>query len=112
MNPYRNKPLFLLFLSLILIVAAGAQTTGTLSGTVFSSAGAPMSSAAVTVTPVAGGASQRVLTSNDGTFTIVGLPPGTYRVDVEAGGFKRSSIQNIEMVAGNPAQIRVELQQG
>ena len=112
MNPYRNAYLYLTFLSLVLILAAGAQTTGTFSGTVNNSAGAPVSGAAVTVTPVAGGASQRVLTSGDGTFTIVGLPPGTYRVDVEVAGYKRSSVQNVELAPGGPAQIRVELQQG
>jgi len=112
MNQYRNNFLCLLFLSVVLILPAGAETTGTLSGTVFNSAAAPMPGAAVTVTPVAGGASQRVLTSSDGTFTIVGLPPGTYRVDVEAGGYKRSSIQNVEMAAGSPAQIKIDLQQG
>jgi hypothetical protein len=104
---------FLLFTApLILILALGAQTSGTLSGTVNNAQGAAVPNAAVTVTPVAGGASQRVLTGTDGVFTITNLPPGTYRVDIEYSGYKRSSVQNIELVTGSPAQLRVELQQG
>jgi len=104
---------FLAVLSFVFVLAAGAQTTGTLSGTVTDGTGAPSPGAAVTVTPVGGGASQRVLTGSDGTFSIVGLPPGSYRVDVEIAGFKRSSVQNIELVTGSaPAQIRVVLQSG
>src|SRR5438270_13214234 len=97
---------------LVLILGLEAQTTGTLTGTVNSSAGAPVANAAVTVTPVSGGTSQRVLTGPDGTFTISGLPPGSYRVDIEYSGYKRSSVQNLELTTGTAAGIRNDLQQG
>jgi len=91
---------------------SSAQTTGTLTGTITNATGASVPTAAITVTPISGGAPQRVVAGPDGTFTITGLPPGAYRVDVEFSGYKRSSIQTIDLVAGNSAQIRVELQQG
>jgi len=48
----------------------------------------------------------------DGTFVISGLPPGTYRVDVEYTGYKRSAVQNVELVAGGPVNILVEMERG
>ena len=112
MNLSRISFLLLFTLTFVLIPNLEAQTTGTLSGTVNNSAGAAVPSAAVTVTLVSGGAPQRVITGSDGTFTIVNLPPGTYRVDVEYSGYKRSSIQNVDLSTGGAAQIKVELQQG
>ena len=112
MNISRITLLLLLALTLVLIPNLEAQTTGTLSGTVNNAAGAAVPNAAVTVTPSAGGAPQRVIAASDGTFTIINLPPGTYRIDVEYSGYKRSSIQSVELSTGAPAQIRVELQAG
>src|SRR6266404_6152256 len=111
MNISRFHTLFFL-VPLILIFGLGAQTTVTLTGTVNSQGGGPVAGAAVTITPVAGGAPQRVLTGADGTFNITGLPPGSYRVDVEFSGYKRSSIQNLELTAANVSGIRVELARG
>src|SRR4051794_33905995 len=86
-----------IMLGCISIFGLSAQSTGTLTGTVNDASGTGVPSAAVTVTPVAGGPSQRVLTGPNGTFSVTGLPPGTYRVEVEFSGFKRSSIQNVEL---------------
>src|SRR5258706_13019656 len=103
---------FFLIFSLVLTLGSGAQTTGTLTGTVTNQAGGPVPNAAVSVTPIAGGAPQKVLTGPDGTFTITGLPPGSYRVDVEDSGYKRSSVQNLDLAVGGPASLRIELEQG
>src|SRR5882724_1097938 len=97
---------------LVLILGLGAQTTGTLTGTVNSAAGTPVPNAAVTVTPISVGASQRVLTGPDGTFTISGLPAGAYRGDIEYSGYKRSSVQNLDLTTAPAANIRVELERG
>jgi len=102
----------LLTLSLVFVLGLGAQTTGTLTGTITNATGAPTPNAAITVTPVNGGASQRVVANSEGAFTITGLPPGAYRVEVESSGYKRASIRTIDLETGNAAQIRVELQQG
>ncbi|HTM49041.1 MAG TPA: TonB-dependent receptor, partial [Bryobacteraceae bacterium] len=111
MNKRRFK--FLIFIApLILIFGLSAQTTGSLSGKVNNSAGAPVANATVTVTPVNGGTPQKVLTGPDGAFVIAGLPPGAYRVEVEYSGYKRSSVQNLDLVTGGPATIQVELEHG
>ena len=99
-------------LPLVLIFGLWAQTTGTLSGTVNNAAGAAVPNATVTVTPAGGGAAQKSLTGQDGRFSISGLPPGSYTVEVEYSGYKRTSVQNIDLSGGNAANIKVELQQG
>src|SRR2546422_7081085 len=111
MNINRFNTLFIV-LPLILIFGLGGQTTVTLTGTVYSQGGGPVASATVTVTPIAGGSSQRILTGPEGTFNISGLPPGSYRVEVENSGFKRSSVQNLELTSGTASGIRVELERG
>jgi Bacterial Ig-like domain (group 1). len=102
----------LFFIPLVLSIGLWAQTTGTLSGTVNNAEGAPVANAAVTVTPAGGGAPQKVTTGNDGKFAITSLTPGAYTVTVEYAGYKRTSVQNIDLAGTRPGDIRVELQHG
>jgi hypothetical protein len=102
--------LFSLFAAWISV--SSAQTNGNLTGKITVRAGDSVPNATVIVTNISSGASQRVLTAPDGTFTIVSLPPGTYRVEVESAGFKRASQQNVELVAGSPAEINIVLESG
>ena len=94
------------------IPAAMAQNTGNLTGKVTDRAGAAVPNATVIVTNSSSSASQRVLTAPDGRFTIMSLPPGLYRVEVESAGFKRSSQQTIELVTGKPADFTIVLEGG
>ena len=102
---------------LCLLVACGsvywAQTTGgSLSGKITTPSGTPVANAAITITNASSNVSQRVLTGPDGAFSITGLAPGSYKLEVESAGFKRTSQQNVELaVAGTPA-INIVLQPG
>jgi hypothetical protein len=53
-----------------------------------------------------------VLTGPDGSFSIAGLAPGTYRVDVETAGFKRSSLQNVQLSTTAPSTVNITLEAG
>jgi len=114
MRTQRTKRIgvYLFLVPFVLIMAAWGQTTGTLSGTVTDASGAAVGNATVTVTPVGGGASQKALTGQDGRFSISALPAGAYTVDVEYAGYKKTSVQNIDLTTGGPSAIRVELQRG
>jgi hypothetical protein len=89
-----------------------AQATGgNFTGTVTTPSGSPVANAAVTITNTSTNVSQRVLTGPDGTFTISGLAPGSYKLEVESAGYKRTTQQNVELAAGGPA-IAITLEPG
>src|SRR5262245_55684187 len=93
----RFTPIIVLLLVVCAPILIAQTTGGTLSGTITSPSGAAVANAAVTVTNTSTNASQRVLTGPDGTFTISGLAPGTYRLEVESAGYKRSSQQSLAL---------------
>jgi hypothetical protein len=88
-----------------------AQTpTGSLSGTVTDVTGASVAGARVTIVSSATLQARHQTTTEDGLFAAAGLPPGRYRVTVEAAGFKRTS-RDVVVEAGtsDSIQMRVEL---
>lgn len=103
---------FLLALILATTMVWGQVVSGTLSGRITTATGEGVSNAAVTITNVDTGVSQRVLTGPDGTFSVAGLPAGTYRVDAEVAGFKRTSMQNVQLVPPTPVTVTITLVPG
>src|ERR1700738_754761 len=86
------------FVPLIFLIAAGVsfgQVRGTLNGKVTAASGGAVPRAAVTITNVATNERHDVVTGQDGNFVIADLPPGSYRISVEASGFKRLSQQDV-----------------
>jgi hypothetical protein len=107
----------LLWVSCVFVFAFGATLWGqsgarTLSGKITSADGTGISNAAVTITNVNNNTSQKVLTAADGTFTISGLAPGTYRLDVETAGYKRTTQQNIILQATGATPVNITLERG
>lgn len=71
--------------------AFGQSVGATLRGQVTAEAG-PASGATVTATNTATGLSRSAQTSANGTYSLAGLPPGEYRIEVAAGGGTSSQI--------------------
>ncbi|HLK49463.1 MAG TPA: TonB-dependent receptor [Bryobacteraceae bacterium] len=94
------------------MLQAQVPSGGTLSGRITNATGSGIPNAAVTVTNVSTNSNQRVLTAPDGTFSVVDLQPGTYRVDVETEGFKRTSQENVQLTAAGPATVNLTLEAG
>lgn len=107
----RFVKLFLCFL-VASVTYVWAQAGGTLSGKITTAAGAAVPNAAVMITNTNTNASQRVLTGPDGSFSVAGLPAGTYRVEVESAGFKRMAQQNIELTATGPVNLTIAMEPG
>jgi hypothetical protein len=42
-------------------------------------------------------------TSDNGSYVFTAVPPGTYRVEVEASGFKKASISQVQALVDTPA---------
>jgi outer membrane receptor protein involved in Fe transport len=79
-----------LSLALFAISAFGqSTTTGSLEGLVTDPNGAAVKGATVTVTSPNLMSSKTATTGDDGRYQIPALPPGTYKVIIEAGGFAK-----------------------
>ncbi len=76
-------------------IALHAQNTGSISGTVVDPATAVMPNANVTLTNQATGATRVVTTNNEGSFVITPLNPASYKLTIEAPGFRVYNQENI-----------------
>ncbi|MDB5686395.1 MAG: hypothetical protein JWR77_984, partial [Rhizorhabdus sp.] len=92
--------------------AFAQETTSSIRGVV-TAEGAPVAGAKVTVTHVPSGTRSNATTGSDGSFTTSGLRVGgPFTVAVMATGYPESSITDIELTAGQPLRLPIELQSG
>ena len=85
--------------------------TADILGTVTDAAGALLPNAKITVVNTDTSEARTTVTSGSGDFFINLLPPGPYRVTVEAPAFKRF-VTNVTLVAGDRARTDAQLQVG
>ncbi|MCY7354235.1 MAG: TonB-dependent receptor [Lysobacter sp.] len=78
------------------------STAATIRGQVSTAAG-PATDASVTATNLATGLKRSVQTGGTGSYSLAGLPPGTYRIDVTAGG--QTSSRNVTLQVGQTATL-------
>jgi hypothetical protein len=103
-----------LLLSLFLCSAAAfAQTgTSTVRGTVMDTQGAGVAGATVTLTNAEKNFSRTQTTSENGTFSFNSVPPGPYRVEAEATGFKKTAVADVRALVDTPVDVDVKLEVG
>ena len=98
--------------SILFVPAARAQVDrATLSGVVKDTGGGVVPGATVVVTNLATNLESQQVTTEAGSYQIVNLIPGRYRIDVELTGFKKSS-QVVTLEVGQRARVDVELAVG
>src|SRR5262249_4739004 len=98
--------------SLLFVPAARAQVDrATLSGVVKDTGGGVVPGATVLVTNLATNLESQEVTTESGSYQVVNLIPGRYRIDVELTGFKKSS-QVVTLEVGQRARVDVELAVG
>jgi hypothetical protein len=100
--------------TLLSFQSLGAQTAGTgaLSGTVKDPSGASVPNATVTATSLDTGAVRTDMTGADGSYRFSLLPPGNYRVRMEASGFKPLEIPSIAVAVTETAVLDRNLEVG
>jgi hypothetical protein len=111
---------FLLILILTLTLAvlmfassvALAQYGASLEGTVTDKSGAVIPGATVTITEQATGVVHSAVTGPSGFYRISELPPGSYKVDVEAASFKKSSKSDVQVGSEAASAANVTLENG
>ncbi len=108
-----TRVLSVLFVIILLCSPALPQgNTGRILGVVTDQSGGYVANAAVTVTDVNRGTTRNLVTDNTGSYVAIGLLPGTYKVHVEAKGFKTFDRQNLLLETGKDLSVDVVLQTG
>src|SRR5438067_12322173 len=90
----------------------GQGTTATISGNVTDPTGAAIAAAKVTATNLTTNVSRTVMTQSDGSYSLLFLPIGTYRVEISAAGFKKFEQTGIVLEVNRIAKADASLQVG
>jgi len=107
-----------LSLSILFVVTVGCFTaygqagTATVRGTVTDAQGNVVAGATVTLTNSGTNTSRTTTTSDVGSYTFEFVPPGDYKVEVEAKGFKKAILNNVHALVAQPTPADVKLEVG
>ena len=104
--------IFILSLALALAPARAQVSTAQLTGAVNDPSGAAIPGADVTVTNVATGAVWNAQTGPAGYYTVPLLPPGQYRIGVQADGFRSVAQTGVTLEVAQVARLDFDLQVG
>src|SRR6202167_2705244 len=89
-----------------------AQYGSILEGTVTDKSGAVVAGATVTITDQSTGISHSAVTGAAGFYRITELPPGNYKVDVEAAGFKKNTRSDVRGASEAASAANITLETG
>ncbi len=92
--------LFALTALLLLSGIAFAQSTGTIAGTVTDPTGAVLPGATVTITNQQTSETHPLKTDSAGLYSLPGLAPGTYKIQVEAQGMQTTVANDLVVAVG------------
>ena len=117
---YFSSARFGRFFSLVLALAFACATaigqaqvsTADLVGTVVDPNDAVVAGATVTARNMSTGQSRNVTSGTDGTYSLIGLPPGDYEVTAEAPTFKKVVISPVRLTVGQSAELRIKMEIG
>ncbi len=86
--------------------------SATLKGTITDQHDAVVPGATITATSIDKGISRTAKTSTEGTYQIPVLPPGAYKVEIEARGFSKSVNEKVQLTVGQSLVYDVQLGTG
>src|SRR5271169_3282784 len=108
-----SRLLFATFTLLLFATSALAQSTaGRILGTLTDQSGAAVAGATVVVTDGQRGTSRTVTTDEYGGYVVTQLLPGTYKIHVEAKGFKAVERPNVVVEVATDVRADFALQPG
>src|SRR5438093_913648 len=92
-------------------VALG-QSTAQITGTISDTSGAVIPNARITVSNEQTGIRSMATSQQVGDYTILFLPPGSYRIEVEKDGFRPMSRTGIRLQVAQAVQLNFQLELG
>src|SRR2546429_6426170 len=97
---------------LITFVLAYGQAMASLRGLVTDPTGAVIPGAVLTLTNSGTGLKRQGLSGEDGVYQFLQIPPGTYEVKVEKGGFATTTRENVQLQINTPATLDLRMDLG
>lgn len=105
-----------LFAVVVLLFAAplnfAQSATGGIRGVVTDANGANIPNASVTAKNPATGAELKTVTNSEGLYNLPRILPGKYNVAIEATGFRKAEITEVEVSIGRDSVLDTQLQAG
>ena len=92
--------------------ASGQAVYGSIVGTVTDPQGNAVAGAKVTVTSLAKGTAEEVTTNETGAYTVIHLIPDSYKIHIEAAGFKAYDVASLLVQVDTAARVDIQLQVG
>ncbi|MFZ1007620.1 MAG: carboxypeptidase-like regulatory domain-containing protein, partial [Candidatus Sulfotelmatobacter sp.] len=97
---------------LLSVPAVAQSTAGRVLGSITDPSGASVAGATVVITDVQRGASRTLTTDDAGAYAAPDLAPGTYKIHVEAKGFKSVERPNVVIEVATDVRADFSLQTG
>jgi hypothetical protein len=110
-----NRGLFTLLLSLVIVFCPNvlrADVTGSILGTVHDKSQAVVAGARIAVSNAQTNFHQETISAADGTFRILALPAGNYKLTATAPGFQTFTTTDIELKVNDQLRVDVALEVG
>jgi Carboxypeptidase regulatory-like domain len=115
-KPHLTKALsvFSVFALALLTASVTLAQTGSssLRGTIADLQGRAVAGAQITITNDQKNFSRTQTTNDDGAYTFTAIPPGTYRLEVQATGFKKAQVSDVVAQIDTPGTFDVQLEVG
>lgn len=110
---FRSSSVFIVLITVLLTpIAASAQTTASITGTVTDDTGAVVPQATIAVTNIATGQKRSLVSDSRGQYSALSLEVGQYEVRAESGGFTPIVRSGINLVVGQQAVVDIQLKVG
>src|SRR5437016_252280 len=93
-------------------LAQSQATGGNIEGRVTDPNGAAVAGATITATNQQTGLEKSATSNDEGLFSIILLPPGTYTVRTNASGFSGSEVKDVSVTVGSRTPVDVKLTVG
>jgi len=88
------------------------QGLSAIRGTIKDPQGSVVAGATVTLTNAETNSSRNTTSNESGQFAFEGIQPGVYKIDVEAKGFKKSALTNVNALVSKPVDLDVPMEIG
>jgi hypothetical protein len=104
----------MLALALVLAngMAWGQAGTSTIRGELADPQGKVIPGATVTIKNLNTGFTRSQVTTGAGAFSFELVPPGSYRVEVEAKGFRKKVLSGVHALVGAPTELAIDMEVG